>query len=159
MLVISFVIVILSMSISHSQYPDLPKQFRVSVKLEQMFTWSCMSHWAARVWDTRGLCAGAWSNKQAVIWQHSYRLHTERRWFPVIFGILSLCVNTKFGILDIPLGAGITQSVQRLVTDWTREGFGFWISVGSRKNFLFSSSTRPVFLNSRAAARYRALVL
>jgi hypothetical protein len=37
MSVIWFVSLLRRMSISHSQYPDLATQFRVSVKLEQLF--------------------------------------------------------------------------------------------------------------------------
>jgi hypothetical protein len=91
-----------------------------------------------------GSVSGVWDNKQAVIWQHSYRLHTEWRWFSSIFGILSVCVNSTFGISDVRLGAGISQSVQRLATCWTTGEFGFWVSVGSRKIFLLSTSPRPV---------------
>jgi hypothetical protein len=40
------------------------------------------------------------------------------------------------------VGAGIAQSVWRLVTGWTTEGSEF-ASPGGGKNFLFSTSSRP----------------
>jgi hypothetical protein len=39
--------------------------------------------------------------------------------------------------------AGIAQSVQRLATGWTTEGSEF-LSLGKVKNFLLSTSSRPV---------------